>query len=88
MPPYAAPCRVASVSPRHFWRPVRPGGEVSDLAAKGIIVVDIKPSGRGGDESDKGIIIVDFKPADGAYIGPGGAGFTVKRGIIVQGPAE
>jgi len=66
---------------------VRPGGRLSDLAAKGIIIITGKPSG-GSRESDKGIIIVEIKPADGAYVGPGGAGFLVKQGIIVQKPTE
>ena len=35
------------------------GGKVSDLAAKGIIIIDGKPTGKTGDESAKGIIVDD-----------------------------
>ncbi len=59
------------------------GGKVSDLAAKGIIIIDNKPTGKAGDESAKGIIIIDNKPADGTYTAPDGTSFLVQRGIII-----
>ena len=43
---------------------------------------------KGGDVSElaaKGIIIVNTKPADGRYVGPGGASFLVRDGIIAAG---
>ena len=35
------------------------------------------------DLAAKGIIIVNGRPADGSYVGPGGASFLVKEGIII-----
>jgi hypothetical protein len=52
------------------------GGKASDLAAKGIIIVEIKPTGKAGDESAKGIIITENKPT-------GKAGDESAKGIVV-----
>ncbi len=60
-----------------------PGGKASDLAAKGIIIVEVKPTGKAGDESAKGIIIIDGgKPT-------GKVGDALAKGTIIDNkPAD
>jgi hypothetical protein len=68
--------------------PLSLGGKASDLAAKGIVIVNGRPAegSRGGQASDstaKAIEIVNGRLTDGVYVGPGGASFRVEGENII-----